>query len=65
MNSFSEKLDLLLNKIHNHKNIPYEQLLEKYIQERLNKSLQTYYNELKLNSTSVLKGKDVNIIKEL
>ena len=65
MNSFSEKLDLLLDKIHSHNDISYDQLLEKYIQERLNKSLQTYYNELKLNSTSVLNGKDVNIIKEL
>lgn len=65
MNSFNEKLDILLDKIHDHNNISYNQLLEKYIQERLNKSLQTYYKELKLNSTSVLNGKDINIIKKL
>ena len=60
-----DKLNTILDDLNKHKNTDRNSLLLYYINERLNKSFQTYYEELSKNVTYLGTKNEVRIAKHL
>ena len=58
-----DKLNSFLIDLSQHKH-NREDLMKTYIQERLSKSLVTYYDELYNNLTYLMKKEDLKVLKE-
>ena len=58
-----DKLNSFLIDLSRHKH-NREDLMKTYIQERLSKSLVTYYDELYNNLTYLMKKEDLKVLKE-
>ena len=60
-----DKLNHILEDLSKHKNTDRNSLLLYYINERLNKSFQTYYEELSKNVTYLGTKNEISLAKHL